>query len=1091
MRRTCTRLWFLDGAHQAEARTKIDHRNYAPLTSCLCDAESEDSCLLLVGDSSGTIRGWHVSQDGAMAVLCARVPQLLPISGDGFMKVFGYKSRVVVCAGKAVISSVTHQPYSERRVEVSEEIVRLQSSEDTLITLSKNYLEGDDAAGPLRTAPSAIARTLIKAFGDSEPGWLVGFEDGDLEVVTPHSRGRGREPRKLLGRASYVAACTSFLIDNIAGDDQREVFLAAYGSGEICGWSAEIGSQPDFHLPQHGAPILLVEAIGTQVLVLSRDGECRLWDLSSILDEDEGDMRFPLVGRFDASACGCAAVLEPRKGLVGEIVIGSATGSLEVWVLPGQDESVRTMTQTCHASSVTCIASSKGGQAYSLLTASAESIVRWVLDEHGLQARERFPVSRAPSSLVILPPSKGGDPDLWRFVGSYASTSSMIVQRRRRDVFGRLGLYAIIPQRPPSPLRQKLPDVDHEQHFTTHNFRGCDVEIGESKSRAVILGGKEGSVKPPGTPPPKIEKRVFHKESVKREPQTPNLLITYFGKGPTHNPEIPSHIVQHTADRGPRQAYPAHLENKATARPGTAIEEEERPPTQPCSPSATIVPVAPSDTTGRQLKTVDKPVAPSLPGTSAYRQQILKEKKLGPLPADDPRLQPHTKEHVSRHANLMPASTPPKGALEGPIDVTAIEDWAPPSIDEEPLDHDELERRRKLALIYGADADESAWRPPYITSNVAPNQSCPATTDDKLTSMKFTSSLTDKHAAKGAERARKAMKGIREVRKRPKSPTPVEAEDLSLVFRKKKVKPRGWALLKARKKEAVSLGQMPLGGLEADEIKELMAEKRRKLEEKNNEPIRGIRGRHWGFVFEDGVSDEEYERRRRLAELEARARARHEAELKRLQQEEEEEARRLEAERLRAEKGSRSRHPSAKNRPPPPRTRRPTPTPRRWRRSHVASPISSPCSRTGTCSSRSSRTSGGGRMSKTRNSTSTSTRCEGTRRRPGWRPRTRRRARGNRRSGNARVWTRATRRRGARTRRSASCARSRGRRISWPRSWKSRRSGWTRSRGKTRSSTSRTGPAGSTRGWNATPSASARRGSPSASASWSGTTRGW
>ena len=88
--------------------------------------------------------------------------------------------------------------------------------------------------------------------------------------------------------------------------------------------------------------------------------------------------------------------------------------------------------------------------------------------------------------------------------------------------------------------------------------------------------------------------------------------------------------------------------------------------------------------------------------------------------------------------------------------------------------------------------------------------------------MKFTSSLTDQHARKGAERARKAMKGIREVRKRPKSPTPVEAEELSLVFRKKKVKPRGWALLKAKKKEAVSLGQMPLGGLEAEEIKELM-----------------------------------------------------------------------------------------------------------------------------------------------------------------------------------------------------------------------------------------------------------------------------
>ena len=99
---------------------------------------------------------------------------------------------------------------------------------------------------------------------------------------------------------------------------------------------------------------------------------------------------------------------------------------------------------------------------------------------------------------------------------------------------------------------------------------------------------------------------------------------------------------------------------------------------------------------------------------------------------------------------------------------------------------------------------------------------------------------------------------------------------------------------------------MPLGGLEAEESKELMAEKRRRLEEKNNEPIRGIRGRHWGFVFEEGVSDEEYERRRRLAELEARARARHEAELKRLQEEEEEEARRLEAERLRAEAARRA-----------------------------------------------------------------------------------------------------------------------------------------------------------------------------------------
>ena len=184
MRRASTRLWLLDGAHQAEARTKVDHRNYAPLTSTLCDAESEDCCLLLVGDSSGTIRGWHVSQDGAQAVLCARVPQLLPISGDGFMKVFGHKSRVVVCAGKAVISSVTHQPYSERRVEVSSEIISLRSSEDTLITLSTDYLDGDGAAGPLSRVPSAISRVLLKAFGDQEPGWLVGYEDGDLDIVT-------------------------------------------------------------------------------------------------------------------------------------------------------------------------------------------------------------------------------------------------------------------------------------------------------------------------------------------------------------------------------------------------------------------------------------------------------------------------------------------------------------------------------------------------------------------------------------------------------------------------------------------------------------------------------------------------------------------------------------------------------------------------------------------------------------------------------------------------------------------------------------------------------------------------------------------
>ena len=231
-------------------------------------------------------------------------------------------------------------------------------------------------------------------------------------------------------------------------------------------------------------------------------------------------------------------------------------------------------------------------------------------------------------------------------------------------------------------------------------------------------------MKPPGTPPPKVEKRVFHKESVKREPQTPNLLITYFGKGPRHNPEIPSHIVQHTADRGPRQPYPAHLENTAVARPGSSMIEAERPQTQPCSPSATIVPVAPN-MSSTQMKTVDKPVAPSLPGTSAYKQQILKEQKLGPLPADDPRLQPYTKPHESRHANLMPASSPPKGALDGPVDVTAIEDWTPPVIDEEPLGHEELERRRKLALIYAAEAEEGAWRPPYITSNTAPNQSCP------------------------------------------------------------------------------------------------------------------------------------------------------------------------------------------------------------------------------------------------------------------------------------------------------------------------------------------------------------------------------
>ena len=205
----------------------------------------------------------------------------------------------------------------------------------------------------------------------------------------------------------------------------------------------------------------------------------------------------------------------------------------------------------------------------------------------------------------------------------------------------------------------------------------------------------------------------------------------------------------------------------------------------------------------------------------------MKEKKLGPLPADDPRLQPHTKPHTSRHANLMPASTPPKGALDGPVDLSVI-DWTPPLVEEEPLDHDELERRRQLALVYGAEADETEWRPPYITSNTAPSQSCPAITDDKLTTMKFTSSLTDKRAAKGAERARKAMRGIKDVRKRPKSPTPVEAEELSLVFRKKKIKPKGWALLKAKKKEAVSLGQMPLGGLEAEEIKELMVPTQRR-----------------------------------------------------------------------------------------------------------------------------------------------------------------------------------------------------------------------------------------------------------------------
>ena len=74
-------------------------------------------------------------------------------------------------------------------------------------------------------------------------------------------------------------------------------------------------------------------------------------------------------------------------------------------------------------------------------------------------------------------------------------------------------------------------------------------------------------------------------------------------------------IVQCLTERGPRQAYPAHLEKTAVARPGTAIEEE-RPLTVPCSPSHTMVPEY-VDTTGRQLKTVDRPVAPSLPSSAS------------------------------------------------------------------------------------------------------------------------------------------------------------------------------------------------------------------------------------------------------------------------------------------------------------------------------------------------------------------------------------------------------------------------------------------------------------------------------------------
>ena len=83
------------------------------------------------------------------------------------------------------------------------------------------------------------------------------------------------------------------------------------------------------------------------------------------------------------------------------------------------------------------------------------------------------------------------------------------------------------------------------------------------------------------------------------------------------------------------------------------------------------------------------------------------------------------------------------------------------------------------------------------------------------------------------------------------------------------------------------------------------------------------------------------------------------------------------------------------------------------------------------------------------------------------------RTRPNRRSGNARLWTRATRRRGARTRRTRlRCSRQADIMAA---QLEVASLGWTRSRG-TRSSTSRTGPAGSTRGWNAMPSASARRG---------------
>ena len=882
MRRASTRLWFLDGAHQAEAKAKVDHRNYAPLASTLVDAETEDCCILLVADSAGTVRGWHVSQEGCVAVCCARLPQLLPMSNDGFVTVMGRGSRIVVCAGRSVISCVAHHAQSERRRgDVGEEIVALHAAGEVMVTLAKNCLRGDQAQGSLRAQPTAMDA--------SQEGYLIGFEDGDLDIVTPASRQKGREPRRLMGAASHVSACAALMFG------EREVYVAGYGSGQVCGWSKDIGSHSDFNLPQHGSSILLVQAMGTQVLIVSADGEGRVWDLSTVLDEDDGDMRFPLVGRLDASEqrppseehpYGAACVLEPRKHAGGalpnlrELVLGSSTGELEVWMVPREEEeSTRTIAQTCHAAAITHITAKRHGEVYALLTASDECVVRWVLDQDGLQARERFPVSRGPSSLIILPPTKGGDPDLWRFLVAYADHASLLAKRRRRDVFGRD--YFIT--RPATPPRQQHAPFDEAQHFVTSTFRGCDVDVGAlNRSRAVLLGGRESSEKPPGTPPAKIEKQVIEKDTVERKPQTPGTVLTYFGKGPVFSPEgPPAGVVTHAGDRGPRQAYPAHLAPaKATARPGTA-HDEERPVTQPCSPSATLVRDAPSNTTGTQLKTVDRRVAPPLPGTNAYKQVLLKERKLGPLPPDDPRLIPHKKLSLDLKANLLPAAPLALDAPSSLLELSKIEDWRSPLTEE-----------------------EGEWRPPYITSSVAEGQCNPG---NELKAFSFTSSLTDQHLRKGADRARKAMRGIKDPVKPPVKPTPVEANGIEgLVFQKKKTKPKGWALLKQNRTEAQSLCAEPLGGLEADEIRALMQEKRQRLQEKRDEPIRGVRGRHWGFVFEEGVDDAERERRKRLAQLEAAARARAAAELARQLREEEEEARRLLEQQLRDQAHARS-----------------------------------------------------------------------------------------------------------------------------------------------------------------------------------------